>query len=62
MTVHPTSDPIPLVKDLETVYSKERLVKEGKRWHDVCQRFENEFGAPAQHIARAPGRVNLMGE
>jgi galactokinase len=24
--------------------------------------FERHFGAPAQHVARAPGRVNLIGE
>lgn len=58
----PTQDPIPLVGDLAALYSKERLVTEGQRWDKVRQQFEQSFGAAPQYIARAPGRVNLMGE
>lgn len=29
---------------------------------DIAQAFERSFGAPAQVIAQAPGRVNLIGE
>lgn len=57
-----TSDPIPLVHELKHIYSKERLVKEGSRWDNLRQRFKELFDHEPQFIARAPGRVNLMGE
>lgn len=57
-----TSDPIPLVSQLCDVYSKQRLAKEGARWEGLRRDFETRFGSDAEYIARAPGRVNLMGE
>ncbi|UZJ57269.1 hypothetical protein CBS101457_006589 [Exobasidium rhododendri] len=57
-----TSDPIPLVDQLSDIYSSERLVREGIRWEDLRSRFQQEFGSQPEYIARAPGRVNLMGD
>jgi galactokinase len=57
-----TSDPIPLVGDLSDIYSSERLAKEGSRWDDLRSQFHKAFGNEPEYIARAPGRVNLMGE
>lgn len=58
-----TKDPIPLVDGLDRIYSKQRLTKEGKRWDSLHKQFEKEFnGLSPNFIARAPGRVNLMGD
>lgn len=58
-----TEDPIPLVDTLEGIYSKERIPKEGKRWDNLHSQFKKKFnGQSPNFIARAPGRVNLMGD
>lgn len=58
-----TRDPIPLVDGLDRIYSKQRLTKEGKRWDALHAQFKQEFNGDSPHfIARAPGRVNLMGD
>lgn len=62
VTAQKTSDPIPSLAELEKIYSAQRLFKEGQRWDGLRTRFEHEFGQAPQFIARAPGRVNLMGE
>jgi galactokinase len=54
--------PIPVIHTLEDIYSKGNLVKEGERWDRLRSQFENQFGQKAHFIARAPGRVNLMGD
>ncbi|EGN92375.1 hypothetical protein SERLA73DRAFT_65919 [Serpula lacrymans var. lacrymans S7.3] len=33
-----------------------------KRWDNLAQEFKARFGRPPAYIARAPGRVNLIGE
>ncbi|PWN33809.1 Galactokinase [Meira miltonrushii] len=58
-----TQDPIPSVDGLDRIYSKQRLAKEGKRWDSLHTQFKEEFDGDSPHfIARAPGRVNLMGD
>ncbi|MCO5589783.1 hypothetical protein L7F22_043752 [Adiantum nelumboides] len=58
-----TQDPIPLVDGLDRIYSKQRLSKEGQRWDSLNAQFKEEFdGDSPNFIARAPGRVNLMGD
>jgi galactokinase len=58
-----TQDPIPLVDGLDRIYSKQRLSKEGQRWDSLNAQFKEEFdGDSPTFIARAPGRVNLMGD
>ena len=32
------------------------------RWNDLAETFTARFGHPPTHIARAPGRVNIIGE
>lgn len=56
------SDPIPLVPTLSNVYSAPRLAKEGQRWDSLTKDFASRFGAAPHFIARAPGRVNIIGE
>lgn len=57
-----TSDPIPMVGELADIYAQQRLLKEGSRWDHLRSQFKNRFGHEPDYIARAPGRVNLMGE
>ena len=62
-TEQQTSDPIPLVTKLEDVYSsREAQLKQGQRWDALTKRFQESFGDKPQFIARAPGRVNVIGE
>lgn len=62
-TEQQTSDPIPLVTKLEDVYSShEAQLKQGQRWDALTKRFQESFGDKPQFIARAPGRVNVIGE
>lgn len=32
------------------------------RWADLISRFEKAYGSKPTYIARAPGRVNILGE
>lgn len=57
------SDPVPLVHSLDSIYSHAGVLKNGRRWNDLALKFAQAFsGAKADFIARAPGRVNLIGE
>ncbi|EPQ32073.1 uncharacterized protein PFL1_00271 [Pseudozyma flocculosa PF-1] len=57
------SDPVPLVSALDAIYSPAGVLKNGKRWDDLASQFKALFGgATPDFIARAPGRVNLIGE
>ncbi|KIO34348.1 hypothetical protein M407DRAFT_127681 [Tulasnella calospora MUT 4182] len=37
-------------------------VQQGARWNQLIEEFGKRFGKSPTHIARAPGRVNLIGE
>ncbi|KAG9005829.1 galactokinase [Tulasnella sp. JGI-2019a] len=37
-------------------------LQESKRWNDLTREFRKRFGRDPTHVARAPGRVNLIGE
>ena len=60
-----TGDFIPVVEQLKDIY---RDVKEGpggdqeERYKALVRRFQQSFGHKPDFFARAPGRVNLIGE
>ncbi|KAK4706064.1 hypothetical protein P7C70_g132, partial [Phenoliferia sp. Uapishka_3] len=53
---------IPLATSLNTVYTKQSLLDQGKRWDNLAIAFKDHFNVPLQKISRAPGRVNVIGE
>ncbi|CDS82431.1 related to GAL1-galactokinase [Sporisorium scitamineum] len=63
MAATKVSDPVPLVASLDDIYSPAGVLKNGKRWSDLADKFAEAFsGQKPDFIARAPGRVNLIGE
>ncbi|KAJ9477935.1 Galactokinase [Pseudozyma hubeiensis] len=63
MAPNQVSDPVPLVNSLDSIYSKAGVLKNGKRWDDLATKFADAYGgSKPDFIARAPGRVNLIGE
>lgn len=62
MATAPASDPVPLVPSLDRIYSPAAVAKEGARWNELTEAFESIFGKKPGFVARAPGRVNLIGE
>lgn len=55
-------DPVPLVPALAEIYSPARVAPEGQRWDALTSKFEQSFGHRPTYVARAPGRVNIIGE
>eukprot|EP00850_Spirogloea_muscicola_P015711 SM000123S25823 [mRNA] locus=s123:43268:47291:- [translate_table: standard] len=57
------TDAVPVHGDLQSVYEGvEDLAKARARYDAIATEFERLFGRPPQYFARAPGRVNLIGE
>ncbi|KAF9533944.1 galactokinase gal [Crepidotus variabilis] len=57
------NEPIPVYTTLAEVFgSAEASLPYAARWNDVAKEFEKRFGRKPSYIARAPGRVNLIGE
>ncbi|KAH8918227.1 Galactokinase [Atractiella rhizophila] len=56
------SDAIPRHTSLSTIYTSKTLLHQGERWDALSKSFEQEFGKKPMKIARAPGRVNIIGE
>ncbi|KAF8910540.1 ribosomal protein S5 domain 2-type protein [Gymnopilus junonius] len=55
--------PIPIYTTLSEVFgSVEASLPHAVRWNNLAEEFERRFGRKPQYIARAPGRVNLIGE
>ncbi|KZS92424.1 Galactokinase [Sistotremastrum niveocremeum HHB9708] len=55
--------PIPTVTSLDEIYDNvETISAQSGRWNNLIDEFEKRFGRKPTHIARAPGRVNLIGE
>ncbi|KAI9594022.1 ribosomal protein S5 domain 2-type protein [Syncephalis fuscata] len=48
--------------DLDQALSEETVLLVSKRYKQLVQQFAELYGRPPQYIARAPGRVNLIGE
>lgn len=55
------SSPLPVATSLDEIYTDAALAHEGQRWNSVFDAFQKEYGTPAQKVARAPGRVNIIG-
>ncbi|KAG1750903.1 ribosomal protein S5 domain 2-type protein [Suillus lakei] len=64
MTVLPAADaPIPIFTTLKELYgSLATAAKHAERWDELVREFETKFGRKPTYVARAPGRVNLIGE
>ncbi|KAK7682609.1 hypothetical protein QCA50_014409 [Cerrena zonata] len=55
--------PVPVYTSLSDVYPDLVLAaKQGARFNDLAAEYEAAFGTKPKYIARAPGRVNLIGE
>lgn len=57
------SDLVPLVSDLSKIYSStSSVLNSAPRWDRLATNFHNQFGEKPDFVARAPGRVNIIGE
>ncbi|RKP35040.1 ribosomal protein S5 domain 2-type protein [Dimargaris cristalligena] len=54
-------DTVPIVDSLDQIYT-DGLLDQAQRYDQLAQGFEALYGQPPALIARAPGRVNLIGE
>ncbi|KAH9481177.1 Galactokinase [Psilocybe cubensis] len=55
--------PIPIYTSLVDVFGAvEVSFRHATRWNNLAEEFERRFGRRPTYIARAPGRVNLIGE
>lgn len=48
--------------ELSQIYSEESLANQEKRYEDLIENFEKDYEIQPNFFARAPGRVNLIGE
>ncbi|WFD30326.1 galactokinase [Malassezia sp. CBS 17886] len=55
-------DCVPLLPHLQDIYSAKSLAVETPRWDALREAFESEHRCAPAFFARAPGRVNLIGE
>ncbi|KAG0137873.1 ribosomal protein S5 domain 2-type protein [Tuber indicum] len=56
------SEPVPEVLTIEEIYPPEFGAAQKQRWEHLLAKFEERYGAPADYVARSPGRVNIIGE
>ncbi|KAG8906812.1 galactokinase [Tulasnella sp. 403] len=63
MSLSPAALPIAVHRSLGSFHPNlERNIQEGARWNHLVEEFQARYGRKPTHIARAPGRVNLIGE
>ncbi|KAJ7649836.1 Galactokinase [Roridomyces roridus] len=56
-------DPVPVFTNLNDLYANlGTSLNHVERWNNLTEEFETRFGQRPTYIARAPGRVNLIGE
>ncbi|KAF5371541.1 hypothetical protein D9757_010377 [Collybiopsis confluens] len=56
------SEPIPVYTNLTDLYgSLGTSLNHAEKWNNVAEEFQRRFGRKPAYIARAPGRVNLIG-
>ncbi|KAJ1926407.1 galactokinase [Tieghemiomyces parasiticus] len=55
-------DPVPVVDSLVDIYPSEALPAQTQRYRHLVDEFQQLYDRPPAFIARAPGRVNLIGE
>ncbi|TDL25723.1 galactokinase gal [Rickenella mellea] len=57
------SQPIPVYTQLKDVFQDTATaLAQGPRWNNLIEEFTQRYGRKPEYIARAPGRVNLIGE
>ncbi|KAI5866406.1 ribosomal protein S5 domain 2-type protein [Durotheca rogersii] len=56
------SGPVSTVAALQDIYTPQALAEQSLRWESLLDKFQALYGAPAQFVARSPGRVNIIGE
>ncbi|KAF9051075.1 Galactokinase [Hymenopellis radicata] len=57
------AEPIPVYTQLNDLYGNlGTTINHAARWNTLAEEFEKRFGRKPAYIARAPGRVNLIGE
>ncbi|GAA5883200.1 hypothetical protein JCM16303_007303 [Sporobolomyces ruberrimus] len=54
--------PVPIVSTLSEIYTEDALLREGVRWNNLFEQFEQQFETKVEKVSRAPGRVNIIGE
>ncbi|KAI5480405.1 galactokinase [Pseudohyphozyma bogoriensis] len=54
--------PIPIHSALSELYTSASLVGQGARWDRLAAEFKQRYGVDVEYVARAPGRVNIIGE
>lgn len=57
-----STDFVPQLHALDAVYAPASQEQENQRWKSLQEKFTEVYGRPADFVARAPGRVNLIGE
>ncbi|KAJ6256696.1 Galactokinase [Drechslerella dactyloides] len=57
-----TEPTVPQVASLAEIYAPDALLSQGKRWSDLVEEFKRVYDCLPEFIARAPGRVNIIGE
>lgn len=62
MSRHTMHDPVPVIEDIDDLYSKDDVPTQKQRFEHLKERFTELYGKKPQFIARSPGRVNLIGE
>ncbi|KAK9452543.1 ribosomal protein S5 domain 2-type protein [Dipodascopsis uninucleata] len=53
---------VPEVHRLENIYARTELHRQYLRWNNLKERFKSIYNQEIDFIARAPGRVNIIGE
>lgn len=59
---NPMDEPVPVVQNLEDLYSHDALESQKARFDHLKLRFSEIYGRSPLFVARSPGRVNLIGE
>ncbi|KAI9608752.1 hypothetical protein H4Q26_004939 [Puccinia striiformis f. sp. tritici PST-130] len=55
-------DEVLLPSSLDQVYTQASVKNQSRRWSHLVETFKDSFSLSPQFIARAPGRVNIIGE
>ncbi|ORY14835.1 ribosomal protein S5 domain 2-type protein [Clohesyomyces aquaticus] len=53
---------VPTATSLVDIYPEDAIPEQTKRWEGLLAQFKEEYGKPAEFVARSPGRVNIIGE
>ena len=56
------NDPVPVIKDVDQLYTQDDLPSQKKRFSNLVNAFKVNFDTSPAFVARSPGRVNIIGE